>query len=576
MADIPGSYFDTAVETLYRRWNVVPSFTHLALVQDIPPRLVKRTAKKTVMGARETLPETIESDDESSEPDDPTLKTDYELPVEPRGYSGHGPFPYVSEKMNYAKPKTFAQPIVFFDIRCISRLAVSDVASYLTHFRLRVPSRDIASVLITPPPVAGGVKKVMFPNLRYLDISTTNMRLDSNLTALLRTYSKLEHLVLDRVNLFGFLAREKGGELCRELGGVCVTSGLQRGKERERQIAAWETAERTRLAEEERERARLRQSTSSDEDSDDEEAEAARAAAAAAEEHHAAVTAARNRRRGHRSMAFSTFSIRERSSRNAPATASAIAASIPLPPATKLTIVLPPLPTLRSIGVGGEVPSMTDAKMADWQREFQRGWAEAIQRVVGWAMHCGERYDRAIKKAEEWEASSQQDVLKTGKPSGSTKHPRAKDVKNKAKAPSATAKTKPPLEVRLFRFPVSEDEENKEVDPSDPLGGLVEVFSSEEDWRSRYTQALVDAEAWCSVLKESGTPAEHDTRAMEAGLAPRCVFCPIPDCEGPVRRGAEGEKMDGLGGMRDDAHPKMCGHMLGRRTWGWEGVANGN
>jgi hypothetical protein len=277
-------------------------------------------------------------------------------------------------------------------------------------------------------------------------------------------------------------------------------------------------------------------------------------------------------------MAFSTFSIRERSSRNASSanSASAIAASIPLPPPTKYTVVLPPLPTLRSVSVGGEVPKMTDAKMADWQREFQRGWAEAVQKVVAWAMYCGERYDRAVKKAEEWDAWNELEQMKTGKGSSSTKHHAVKGAKGKAKAPAAV-RTKPPHIVRLFRYPLPSEEiaTSGDVDPADPTYGLIEVFSSEEDWRSRYTQALVDAEGWCSVLKEPGTPAEHEARAMEAGLAPRCIFCPIPDCEGPVRRGAEGEKMDGLGGMRDEAHPKGCGHLIGRATWGWEGVKYG-
>lgn len=49
-----------------------------------------------------------------------------------------------------------------------------------------------------------------------------------------------------------------------------------------------------------------------------------------------------------------------------------------------------------------------------------------------------------------------------------------------------------------------------------------------------------------------------------------CVFCIILDCEGFVRRGVEGEKVDGRGGM-GGKYREECGYMVGRWIWGWEG-----
>ena len=446
--------------------------------------------------------------------------------------------------MNYIKPKHFAQPIVFFDIKCLARFGMSPVAVNLTHLRLRVPSRDLAYVLVGPQG-AYGRPTGLFPSLRYLDISTTNVRLDPVLSALLRSYARLEHLVLDRVNLFGFTAREKGAELCKDLGGVCLSVGLARGKDRERQIAAWELADRTRMAQAEAERQRSTARTRVDDEEDesgssaDEETLAAIQAAEVAEAEKQQQLAIFRARRGHRSAGHSTFSLRDRPLRNrTTASSSAAAASLSVPPADRLYLVLPPLPTLKTVSIGGEAHTLPSAKVAEWENEFHTGWREGLAKVQGWAVHVADRYDRAKRKAEDWHVQE----MKLASAGG------------KGKIKSIPVGTKPPTDIRLFRFPLP-DEPRERDDPSDLTAGLIEVHLDGRQYLEPYKLAIADA----------------DLYANNHSLPPPCVLCTVPDCEGPTRRGAEGERVDGRGGM-DGNHREGCGHLRGRKTWGWGAV----
>lgn len=557
-ADCTGSYFDTAIETLYRRWPAVESFTHLSIVQDPPPRhtapptaihslattaVNSQAASQATSLAGSMVDLTLDSDESSAPADQSTPPSSADEAFTSKGYTGHGPFPYLSEKMGYSKPKSFAQPIVFFDIKCIARFGVSAVASNLTHLRFRVPSRDIAYVLVGPGGSGG-----LFPSLRYLDISTTNARLDAVLTTLLRNYVNLEHLVLDRVNLFGFMAKDKGPEMCRELGGMCVSAGLARGKDRERRIAAWEVGERTRIAEAEADRIAAAQAVSrstpanDDDDSEDEEAIAAREAVARAEERERQIAIARSRR-GHRSAGFSTISLRDRPLRARQTAASALRPSVPLPPQDKLYLVLPPLPTLKSVSIGGEAHGVSSKRVLEWEDEFHAGWREGLGKVLGWAGHIAERYERALRKAEEWRI---QEIQGVQKPS----------TKGKGKTP-APVKTRPPMDIRLLRFPGPNEARTHRVG-QDPTDGLIEVDSeTARDYLAPYYDAVARAEEYAN---------DHSRR-------PPCVLCTVPDCDGPARRGAEpGERVDGRGGM-DAAHRPGCGHALGREIWGWEGIA---
>jgi hypothetical protein len=434
--------------------------------------------------------------------------------------------------MQKYRPKTFAQPIVFFDIKCIARFGASPVAKHITHFRLHVPSRDIASVLI--PTQATRI----FPSLRYLDISTTNVRLDAVLSTLMRSHERLEHLVLDRVNLFGFKARESGASLCKELGTMCVSAGLARGKERERQILAWDAAERQRAAE----RAAAARRAIHDSDTEDEETRARRReereAQAMRDEMQRQIELARSRR-GHRSAGQAPFSLRDRPSRRTTAVPAA-----DLPPSDRAYFVLPALPTLKSVSIGGETPNLSRFKASGWEDEFHMGWRTGLATLHGWAVHVSDKYERAIKKADEWrEAQARKSSSASAKGKGKAKP-----------APKITTKP-PPLDVRLYRF-ATPDEPLPDFDPSDPTVGLVEVHpETPREYLDAYKQAIADAELYTH------------TQAVR----PPCVLCTVPDVEGPRRRGADGERIDGRGGMDRDHRPG-CGHEVGRAAWGWEGV----
>ncbi|ORY29771.1 hypothetical protein BCR39DRAFT_467093 [Naematelia encephala] len=573
---LKGSYFDTAIETLYRRWPEVPSFTHLSIIQDLPPRSTlpptafNSTTATAANSASNSLANSIadisldpSDSDQTSGRSTPPTSVASESPVEGKGYTGHGPFPYISENMKgYTKPKHFAQPIVFFDIKCIARFGLSPVARHLTHLRLRVPSRDLAYVLIGPQ----GNHAPIFPSLRYLDISTTNVRLDSVFSTLLRSYTRLEHLVLDHVNLFGFTAKEKGPELCKDLGGIIVSAALSRGKERERQVLVWEVAQRTRRAEAEAERRRqMEPADRSDgggesDDQDDEALVAIRQAEAAEAERQRQIELSRSRR-GHRSAAHSTFSLRDRPARASASTRIATP-SIPLPPPDTLYLVLPPLPTLQSISIGGEAHHLSPAKVAEWEHEFHSGWREGLGKVLGWAGHVADKYERAIRKASEWRA---QEIKRsgggksTGQSESSASSSRPAKAKGKQTTTSThntnTTQTKPPTDIRLFRFPSSGETTPFPNPTNNPLEDLIEVHPSGRDYLEPYKLAIAEADMWEN---------NHSVKSM-------CVFCTVPDCEGPARRGADGERVDGRGGL-GGKHRDDCGHLLGRQIWGWQGV----
>ena len=566
----PGSYFDTSVETMYRRWPEIPSFTDLSIVQDLPPRgtapstainsVAPTTANSASASTAASLANSVmelsldsTSDSEQSAgngngngTETPPTSVESE-PVVDRGYTGHGPLPFLG-KMAWMKPKTFAQPIVFFDIKCLARFGASPVAANITHLRLRVPSRDLAYVLVGPQ--VAGRQSTSFPSVRYLDISTTNVRLDSVLSTLLRSYERLEHIVLDRVNLFGFTAKDKGVELCKDLGSMCVSAGLGRGKERERAIIAWDVAERTRYAQAEAERqralARQTQHAPQGEEESDEEDEAAallRIAQAEAEERQRAIQLARSRR-GHRSAATANFSLRDRPTRasRSAATSAALPPDVQLAPTDRAYFVLPPLPTLKTVSIGGEAHNLPPAKVAEWENDFHAGWRDGLGKILGWATHVTERYERARKKADEWFASEMNSSQKVGKT----------QAKGKAKSAAAAPKIRPPTDIRLFRFPLPSEPRLK-GDKSDPTSGLIEIFPEGREFLAEYTDAIGDAELY----------------ATSHGNPPPCVLCTVPDCEGPARKGAEGERVDGRGGMMGK-HKANCGHIYGRRKWGWQ------
>ncbi|EIW66454.1 hypothetical protein TREMEDRAFT_34949 [Tremella mesenterica DSM 1558] len=568
---LSGIYFDTAIEVL-SRWPACPSFTHLSLVEDPPPRQnSSHTDSSSLVTSLTDLtldPSPIlKPDDRSTNPSNSStglgaksITTSSQhtfLPTKTNSnsetYTGHGPIPYLSERLAWVKPDSFAQPIVFFNFKCLSLLGSSPIASNLTHLRLRIPSRDLAPVLISQT-------QPVFPSLRYLDISTTNMRLGTTLIKLLKSHPFLEHLVLDRVNLFGFKAREKGAEMCAELAGCIISACVQRGKEKDQEIAAWDFAERSRIAAVE---ARIRAESSRRRNEEEENARLERER----------LLAVARSRRGHRSAAQSTFSLRDRPLRTN--TISQSQSQIQVPPSDRIYIVLPPLPSMKSISIGGEAQGVATVKVKHWESSFQEEWRLGLERLLNWAIHQGERYERAMKQVREYEK-----IISSTKGSGNGNGKQ----KNKDKGKGL----KPRMNVRLFRFPFpgefdadqknkifAHDErnddrvsrvendineikiENKEkIELEIPLKGLIEINPIEKEYLEPYRLYLSQAQ-----LYQSDTLQGISTK-------PKCVLCTVPDCEGPLRRGAEGERLDGRGGM-EGKHVVGCGHEIGRKVWGW-------
>lgn len=632
---LKGSYFDSAIDTLVRNWDETPSLKAMSLCQDVPPRfsvphLARQMGRTSLEDAETTTGAThVEDADEDAKEDESSSAsssgsedvgadlTDL-TPVEPaRGYTGHGPFTYLSGDLAHLKPKTFAQPIVFFDIRCLARLASSRAAKHVAHFRLRVPCRDIAAVLCEG--ANNGVAshgRRFFPSLTLLDLSTTNMRLDGWLPYLVRRYERLEHLILDRTNLFGFQGRDNGGLLCAELGKLIVMAGMARSKDREREITSWDVAERKRQAiadrerrrqqEEQRERdeaeramqlerdreERRRAGVASDseeeeeKDSDDGNSSAASSAeqapaattTTAFPEHRKAskVTPAMQRaraRRAARAIGTANFSIREGTARNRAhdRAREQTEEQVELGPSNLVAHVLPPLPSLRSVNIGGEANRLDDAKANEWEKKFHGGWKDGLERVMEWASTTVQRYERARKAAAQWrqEQSGTAGAASAGSSSSHAKG-KGKSVKSSKDASSSLNRVKPPTDVRLYRYPDGPDELAAATaatleNPEDPFVGLFRVDLDSVDhpigdsWRLPYLEALADAESTTG------------SRSV--------VLCCVPDCEGPMRRGEDGDRMDGRSGMTIEdgtvrallQHRPGCGHAAGRKVWSVDG-----
>lgn len=496
--------------------------------------------------------------------------------------------------------------IVFFNTNCITLLSLAPVSHHLTHLRLLIPSRDIASSLTVPPPRPSTLSspsssytppRLPFPSLTYLDLSTTNVRLNTNVPVLLRTYPRLEHLVLDHTNCFGFLGRdrEKGREGARELGRMCAVEGVGRAKDEERVAKRWVAEEQVRKEawkrraqqeeEEERQRLREEEEAGSDEDGEGREEEdetkrlAEELAALTTEEYKPASTKSK-RSRGVRSMAMSTFSIRSNratpSSSSTPGTSSnSTASDLPPSPPNLLIFILPPAPLLRTLSLGGEA-TLTPTQRIEWSANFQAGWTDGLERVAKWALDgVGDRFERARRKAEgerrEWEAwmerGGREEELKEVKKEtggGAKGKGKGKSVSFSASTSTASAKTStPPPEppqVLLLRYPT----------PTDPSPSS---FSGDSFAPSPYPSQLshsplshlleVDpASAWRDIYTDLAIPE----------TAAKCVFCTVAADPGggPLRRGGEEfgrEKRETGVGVE---HEKGCGHMVGREVWGEE------
>jgi hypothetical protein len=573
-----------------------------------------------LLSSEDEIQESSSEDEDGDEAWDALMDT---TPVEPaKGYTGHGPFPYLSGRLADAKPATFAQPVVFHDITCLARLARSNGAKHVTSLRLRCPGRDVVKTLSessspseTPNDVRG---RKWFPRLRYLDVSTSNVRMDGYLPTLLRRYAALEHLVLDRTNLFGFRGKDGGKELCADLARlISGLSGIQRSKERERELLKFDEDARRKRAIGERDRLRRlrvelqqqqqQQQTINQRDENgsagDEEDEIEYdedgeiivrppPTTSSRPEHELEPEPITYRpaqraqpRRNRRTIAVSSFSVRDNTRRNRAHDRVEQQDDLDLiiPPSDTISIVLPALSRIKSINLGGEALPLDQKKLDAWDRGFRAGWKDGLDKAYEWANRTGERYDRAIKAAESWRSAEQLEFMRTGgksttKPGGS-KGGNKRTEPSPLLMPNGKPRTKPPLDVRLYRYPWPEEQldEEHDLDLEDPFAGLIRV-GTDENWKEVYLRLLGEAEARCAadtVVKQDVSASAHIPIDTTSTSGP--ILCCIPDCEGPMRKGDGGERVDGRGGMKivngqvlvrgGFKHKPGCGHEHGTMVW---------
>jgi len=250
---------------------------------------------------------------------------------------------------------SFAQPIVFFSLEPLTALCRSTTLLNVQHFRLRIPSRQIAGVLTT---------RLSKNNVILLDLSTTNVTNDG-LAAILGHFTRLDHLVLDDCRLVGRRAAEISGEFTT-LGMLCASAMLKRAREREKEIK--EFVEAKGLA-----------------------AVAERHAGPAEATATFVETGSSLRRKGRKGVASAAFSLREKPEPKTKSSVPINGAGTDLPPLppplaslTKVR-VLPSLPCLKCLCTTAfSMPTPTVA--SEWSHGFARGWHEGVKMVTATRM----------------------------------------------------------------------------------------------------------------------------------------------------------------------------------------------
>lgn len=218
-----------------------------------------------------------------------------------------------------------------------------------------------------------------------------------------------------------------------------------------------------------------------------------------------------------------------------------------------------------------------------------------------WATRVVGNYERAVKAADAWKSAEELEKMRTGaKGSDGASSSSARragggsggGVRGKKPAtssplvmPNGKAKTRPPLDVRLYRYPHPGEAIAESAEPGidmneDPFAGLVRVNPG-QDWKDIYLAYLGDAEATCAA--DAGA-SDNSTTALTSQVSysvPHAqgppVLCCIPSCEGPMRKGDSGERVDGRSGMKivngkvmvkgGFKHRKGCGHEYASGIW---------
>ncbi|KAI9455897.1 hypothetical protein BJY52DRAFT_1224425, partial [Lactarius psammicola] len=87
-----------------------------------------------------------------------------------------------------------AQPLVFFHLHHLSALASSPLLARTRALRLRIPRRELASIMHT------GRRPPALPHITFLDLSTSRVSV-ADVVSFLRSLPHLRHLILDHCGL---------------------------------------------------------------------------------------------------------------------------------------------------------------------------------------------------------------------------------------------------------------------------------------------------------------------------------------------------------------------------------------
>ncbi|EFP93573.2 uncharacterized protein PGTG_19527 [Puccinia graminis f. sp. tritici CRL 75-36-700-3] len=150
------------------------------------------------------------------------------------------------EEGAYSNNRGIAQPIILFRFWCLTKLSTSAIGQHLSHLRVRIPGRNVATAFLDNPDESIRVGRQTcklprppFPSLRLLDLSTTIL-LPSSISvtlvgALLRRLPSLTHVLVDRTQLLippRFLADvERVKDDLQNLGSVVAAAGVSRANE---------------------------------------------------------------------------------------------------------------------------------------------------------------------------------------------------------------------------------------------------------------------------------------------------------------------------------------------------------
>lgn len=247
-------------------------------------------------------------------------------------------------------PSNFAQPMVFFRLDPLAQLAVSSVTSELTHFRLRIPGRQVGIHLSRLPQ--------SFPLVEHLDLSTDRIS-ENDVEQILGQLRRLQILILDGCPVVSQRADTQldAGEPFQQwasLGKTMALAGVKYAKNREKKLQAWLAQAYAELG-------------------------LNVAAEPNARGRGGAPAGTTRGKRGRRGLATATISLRAPSSEHSSAPRS-LPPITNLPPLGQKIRVLPSAPTIASLTA--TVPPNHDPEVCEAIRaQFENGWVAGIAQL---------------------------------------------------------------------------------------------------------------------------------------------------------------------------------------------------